>query len=200
MLIGVNGFLDAGKDTIGSYLVEHKGFKRDAFADRMKLAVGALLGMTLEEIEKAKNGRALVIVSLADRTMDIPFRLLLKRFGTEGGRNIYGMDHWLNLVLSDPKVNENAGHFHYGKKIVITDVRFANEAKRIKDLNGYVINVTRPGCGPDEHISEQPLDDSLIDFYAKNDGTFAELYAQVEDFLSGIYQTEVNYGGEFYGK
>lgn len=198
MLIGVNGFKGSGKDTIGDYLVSQHDFKRDAFADRLKLAVGVLLGMTLEEIEQAKNNsNTKVTVSLGHVSIEIPFRLFLKRFGTEAGRNIYGYDHWLNLVLPDPKSdNYLPGIFNYNRRMVITDARFVNEAKRIKDLNGYIINVSRPGYEGDEHISEHPLDLELIDFFVRNDGSIEELHTQVEDVLDKITKLEYKHAAD----
>lgn len=63
---------------------------------------------------------------------------------------------------------------------IITDARFLNEAKRIKDHEGFLIYVKRPGFDGDAHISETSMDtpefQTLITYKLQNLKT-------LEDFI-----------------
>ena len=65
----------------------------------------------------------------------------------------------------------------------MTDVRFPNEAQRIKDLGGVVWRVKRPGVGPaNYHESETALDDWPFDAVLENDGNLVDLSLKVNRF------------------
>ena len=74
---------------------------------------------------------------------------------------------------------------------IITDVRFPNEAKAIKDRGGIVIRVNRTyytedkkyiiGYDPFEtHPSETALDDYEFDYVIENDGSLDELITKIK--------------------
>ena len=76
---------------------------------------------------------------------------------------------------------------------VITDVRFDNEAQRIKDLGGQVWKVIREGSGAGDHVSEQELEGELIDLVIDNNGTLDDLEETVfaaMDEISGVTAAE----------
>lgn len=64
-------------------------------------------------------------------------------------------------------------------KIVITDVRFPNEAEFIRKLGGSIIKIERPSIITTtkltEHESEKDLPANLVDCVICNDGTISEL-------------------------
>lgn len=65
---------------------------------------------------------------------------------------------------------------------VITDVRFENEAVRIRELGGevwYINAEDRLGPNEDMHTSEEKLPDELIDYVIENNGTKEELTQNV---------------------
>lgn len=69
-------------------------------------------------------------------------------------------------------------------KWIITDVRFPNEAKAIKDRKGILLRVTRDGLEQDSHPSETSLDDyTEFDYIIPNNGTFLELIEKVKIIL-----------------
>lgn len=70
--------------------------------------------------------------------------------------------------------------------LVITDVRFENEAERIVALGGSVWEITRPGTESDGHASEQRLPEELISIGIANDGTIEELDDKVLLALEGV--------------
>lgn len=90
-------------------------------------------------------------------------RLLLQLIGTECGREILHPNLWVNSLFADYKneyewnvkiQRENSSkidEFLHKPKVeegypnwIITDMRFPNEAKAVKDRNGILIRVNRP--------------------------------------------------------
>lgn len=71
-------------------------------------------------------------------------RLLLQLLGTEAGRNIIHPNIWCNALMKDyrDKVDFDKS-LPPNKNWLITDVRFPNEAKAIKDKGGITIRVNR---------------------------------------------------------
>lgn len=83
------------------------------------------------------------------------------------------------------------------KGFIITDVRFPNEAKAIKDRGGIIIRVNRDvyienGVGfkfnplfdnRPEHPSETALDEYIFDYVINNNSTINKLIKQVKDML-----------------
>jgi len=179
MIIGLSGQKQSGKDTVAAYLVKEHGFERKAFADPLKQSVAALFNIPFSAIDKFKNVEDLRIV-MEDRNSpsmhytDMSFRTLLQRYGTEAHRDIFGKDFWLDYTLP-------VQGFYPGRAIVVTDVRFSNEALRVRELGGMVVRVNRASYEQDPHRSE--VIDFDWDYLIENDGTFSDLYMHVEDML-----------------
>jgi hypothetical protein len=70
-------------------------------------------------------------------------------------------------------------------KIVVSDVRFRNEAEEIKWRHGQVWRISRiERDGPiNIHRSETDMDSWDFDQYISNNGTFEELSALVKEIL-----------------
>ena len=146
MIIGIAGFQGSGKDTIADYLCNIYGFKRDSFAATLKDAVAAVFGWDRELLEgRTKESRAwreAVDPWWSERLNmpDLTPRLVLQKWGTEVARKSWHDDTWIASL--ENKLNK--AH----NDIVITDVRFPNEIKAIKNAGGIVIRVVR-GPEPD---------------------------------------------------
>lgn len=146
MIIGIAGFQGSGKDTIADYLCNIYGFKRDSFAATLKDAVAAVFGWDRELLEgRTKESRAwreTVDPWWSNRLgmPDLTPRLVLQKWGTEVARKSWHDDTWIASL-------ENKLH-KTTNDIVITDVRFPNEIRAIKNAGGIVIRVVR-GPEPD---------------------------------------------------
>jgi hypothetical protein len=71
-----------------------------------------------------------------------------------------------------------------GRKVVIDDVRFPNEAEMIRNLGGELWLVDRPGVAYDgDHASEGALADVLPDAVINNSGSLENLQAIVHGLL-----------------
>ena len=90
-----------------------------------------------------------------------------------------GMQVW------EPRWHENFG----GADIcVITDLRFENEAQRVHDLGGTVIEIDRKAVEiGDGHASEIRLPDEMIDLTIDNNGSLADLSREVKTNMTAEF-------------
>jgi len=79
-----------------------------------------------------------------------------------------GRKVWINSTLTN------------WEKSIISDVRFKTEFEEIKNLNGIVIYVKRPGIEAGSHASEREVADLLeqnkYDFIIDNNGSLEDLF------------------------
>jgi len=182
MILGLNGLKGSGKDTVAAYLIKEYGFERRAFADPMKKSMAAFLGVDFHMIEQWKNDLHIKIVVEDDRNpskhiAEKNFRTGVQDYAEDGHRGVFGQNFWLDWTL--PK-----DAFYSGRKIVVTDVRYPNEAMRIHNCDGFVVNIVRPDLTSDDsHKSEQPLENREIDFKLVNDETLDVLFLRTENML-----------------
>ena len=77
----------------------------------------------------------------------------------------------------------------YQKGVILTDVRFANEAEAIRAAGGRIWRVVRSveclAADAAKHSSEAGLPDELIDRVIENNGTQADLEAVVMAHAKG---------------
>lgn len=183
MIIGLAGEKESGKDTIGAYLIKTHGFERKAFADPLKKSVAALFSIPFSDVDKLKaDSKIRVAIGYEDSFNHIvpaytvlTFREILERKGTEGGRDIFGTDFWVDQTLP-------VTGYYPGRAIVVTDCRFNNEAARIKELGGFVVRVIRPGADGGGHASNTI--DFECDYTIYNNSTLEELYTRIETMLT----------------
>jgi hypothetical protein len=185
MLIGLKGYKGVGKDEVGNYLVHRHGFTKHAFAGKLKEALAALFDISVDQVDDFKRdyGGSLPRVEVhidIGGTVDYShsWREILQRFGTEMGREVFGQDFWVDLLLPLQDNWADTELLHSDR--VITDARFVNEAERIKLLGGYIVEVIRPGFGASNHLAETPLPRELIDFEIMNDDDLRTLYQRTE--------------------
>lgn len=188
MIIGIAGKKGSGKNTVGDII---KNYCPDAeelnFALKLKEAACILLNVDMKTLMELKSYEDKAYIS-----MRAPYeterlgpgrhfecgsvRNFIQRLGTEVGRDMFGEDFWIRQTLDDLDLSKN----YY-----ITDVRFDNEAKAIKDLGGVIFEVLRPGDGvEDHHPSEKPISNKYIDCYLINDRSIEYLKHKVEYVLS----------------
>lgn len=164
-IIGFCGKRRAGKDTAAQCLSSSLNF---AFAYPLKYATMMLFNLSQEQVFGDKK-------EIVDERYGKTPRQLLQWLGTDIIREHFGKDHFVNK-MKESILNEEGN-------IVITDVRFDNEAELIKSLNGIIIEITNPNLVHDEvhssHESESGISRHLIDYVINNDGTIEELHTEV---------------------
>ena len=141
MIIGICGFIGAGKDTAADYLVNFHEYRRESFANTLKDAVSAVFGWDRTLLEgrtkEAREWREQVDEWWAYR-LALPVltpRWVLQYWGTEVCRHGFHDDMWIaSLENKLRKSNDN---------VVISDCRFPNEITSIKSRGGKIIWVQR---------------------------------------------------------
>ena len=73
--------------------------------------------------------------------------------------------------------------------MVVSDIRFDNEAAAIRDLGGVVVCVERRAAQPIvPHKSEAGVSPALIDVTVMNEGTVAEFLADAFNALAWLFE------------
>lgn len=169
-LISFTGKMGSGKTTAIAYLKELSTYK----------VIPVKFAQPIYDIQSFIYDRVSAV-----HTPDSSFtkdRKLLQYLGVEWGRNsikpTLWVDLWQNTVL---KLHE---HNAYGV-FACDDVRFDDEAKMVKNLGGFVIEIVSNHPKPEGtegfngHESEKGVSINLIDYTIKNNGS-------IEDFKSSL--------------
>ncbi len=170
-LIGIAGKAGSGKDTLADYISTRYGYKKVAFATSIKEALNHLFGWEMEQWNEREWKERLL------PGFNVSPRHLAQTLGTEWGRNLIGPDFWIKIL---------ARRLVY--PCVISDVRFPNEAKFIRENEGLLIKIHR--TSEDRKTEEvHPHASEQLDFEAgvlfENSGTIQDLYDSFETYIWG---------------
>tara|TARA_B110000503_G_C7155399_1_gene417078 strand:+ start:1619 stop:2164 length:546 start_codon:yes stop_codon:yes gene_type:complete len=170
-LIGLTGKARSGKDTIGDYL-STLGYPSYAMAKPIKEACRVIFNWDDEHLYGD-------LKETLDPLYDITPREAMQKLGTEFGRDM------INTRLWELRASSEISDANY---LVITDLRYDNEAQLVLDHGGIVIRVERENRdkiqGVVDHPSEQGITPNLITKTIKNNGTLPELYKKVDNILN----------------
>lgn len=203
-LIGISGKRRAGKDTVAQFLTT-RGYFVSAFATPLKDACRAVFGFTHSQVQTA--GFPLTPAQEQEKSTVDPYwgvtpGWVLQVVGTECFREAFGRK-WAAQTGRDPA--EAADVWVLAKerflcearetdKIVITDVRFENEARMIRRLGGKLVRVERPGLPEpadgrsSTHVSETALDAwTDWDYRIVNDSTLDVLFTKVDAMVKELW-------------
>ena len=138
MLIGLVGLIGSGKDTVAERLVSHHGFKRDSFAQSLKDATANIFGWDREMLEgnteSSRHWREQPDKFWSERFgKSVTPRWVLEYFGTEVCRGNMLDSIWVDSCMARYK----------GTNTVISDTRFVNEIKQIREKGGKIVLVKR---------------------------------------------------------
>jgi len=200
LLIGVTGQKRSGKGEVAGFVKDWAYSQRltaeeRGFSDLLKWSAYRLfkpdctMREGIEWCNELKEKGSVASYGLTDNwKLPVSGREFLQSYGTEAHREVFGKDFWVDslLPLDDPdKLRSNFKNATIG---VISDLRFDNEAERIKELGGAIWNVERQLEIHDAHVSEQGIDPSLIDYRLDNSGGLTELRLKVEDAVGGLLE------------
>ncbi len=177
-LVGLTGKAGSGKDTAAQGLTDHHVMK---FAEGVYDGVWALNPylMTLAGDIRLQHFVEQVGWDKAKEHPEV--RRFLQAYGTEAGRDIHGPDCWVNAWKRK--------YLSYTGNVVVTDVRFPNEADAIKELGGVVIEIMGPprrGGVDSTHSSEAGIG-RRADMTLVNEGTVEELHQRIRKLVG--YET-----------
>lgn len=148
--------------------------------------------------------RTVELIEFKDTPINV--RQLLQEIGTDAMRDIIHPNIWVNALMCEYKMSGGFGYTHDNNKEtsiiktssypnwIITDVRFPNELKAVKDKKGITIRVNRytghVGIDNDTHVvtdwqhpSETALDRAKFDYIIDNDNKIEDLINQVKEIL-----------------
>ena len=175
--IGLVGYSQSGKDTVADILVKNYGYTRVAFADKIREFLYGLNPM----VACSPTGYLQDLVNLVgwDVAKQEPqVRRLLQDLGNSARKTI-DENVWVTLALGNIDVNQ---------RVVITDVRFENEAMMIKLMGGQLWRVKRVGVGPvNDHVSESELEGYKVNQIFVNNGTIEDLEALIKTRMNNAF-------------
>lgn len=185
-IIGITGAAGSGKDTAASFF-ERRGYQKISLADPMKRFCRELFGFTDEELWGASKHRE-------KSRRGVTARHVLQQMGTEWGRRL-DPDVWIDYLVESCRRISTGGktytaehglssnldpiRFRPPKGFVVADIRFRNEARKIRAEGGAII-LLRGSYAPlsgsaSAHVSEQTtwapdeVDAALGPFALKDD-------------------------------
>ena len=129
LVIGISGKIGSGKDTIAREIMKSfpsYKFRRISFGYNVKKIVSILTGIDMRTI-LSRKAKAMY---LDDWNMTLGE--LFQQVGTNALRDILNKDTWILSLFNNIKNGEN---------IIITDVRFLNEAESIINRGGYLLRI-----------------------------------------------------------
>lgn len=140
MIIGLVGFIGAGKNTAAMFY-EQKGFRKIAFADKLKDVLSVVFGWdrTLLEGETKESREFRETVDPYWSTIigePITPRLMMQRVGTDAFRKLVHTDIWVHAL--EREILE-----HPDTDFIIPDVRFMNEANMVRSNSGKIYHIQR---------------------------------------------------------
>jgi hypothetical protein len=208
LIVGVIGFIDSGKGTVGNILVDQHGFNPESFAKPVKDCVAIMFDWPRELLEgdtkESREFREKIDPWWTTKLgYEVTPRKMLQLFGTECIRDVIDQDMW--IMQLERRLED--------RPYVITDVRFPNEIEMIKNSGGYLIWVKRGELPewydtaldgnylkkirigehpmnytyPEIHESEYAWIGSPVDFIIENNGTLEDLNTNINNTLEELY-------------
>jgi hypothetical protein len=169
-LIGLHGAARSGKDTVGQMLADSFNVGRISFAEPIRNALRGMLGLTDEHFHGSLKE---VVIPWLGKSP----RQLMQTLGTEWGRGLINPDIW--LLLAQRSVDD---YQEQGRSVVITDVRFENEADLIRAMGGQVWHIHRPNVQQvAAHASESGIAFLTGDRRIDNNSSLEDLCEEVCD-------------------
>jgi len=181
MIVGLTGYAQSGKDTVAQILVNKYGFTRVAFADKIREFLYELNpvikdGVKLREFVDAHGWDVA-------KVQESEVRRLLQEIGLTA-RKVFNDDFWIRQALEPHQVFE---------RMVITDVRFENEAEHIKLIGNWldqpaeIWRIKRTNTDAvNDHVSESQMDGYKVDRILVNRGTLDELELLVQTRMGAL--------------
>ena len=167
MVIGISGKIRSGKSRVAKTIIkilEENGKIGiiKSFAQPLYEIISDMYEHDIDKIKKDKQDKIPIYINTRQTQSGFKisnYREILQIIGT-GARNYGDVDIWVNALFgcNNEKVLSFIGN-NKGSVWIIDDLRFPNEAKRIRDCNGLLFRIEREKHQPNEHIIENSLND-----------------------------------------
>lgn len=176
MLIGLHGLKRSGKSTVTRYLVDQYGFGEVSFAAPLKRGLASMLGIDIHDLEDE------VLKESTIEWLGKSPRQCMQTLGTQWGRELVNENIW--IILAGRKVQQ---HRRMGMPgVVVSDVRFDNEAEWLLSAGGELWTIVRPAraVSSDGHASERGISPNHPSRGIVNAQGFHHLYKRVDELLA----------------
>lgn len=148
LIFGISGVARCGKDTLGKYLIQK--LQKNGFPC-LTISFASALKHDLDDFLKEKLKISAFTEVNSEKEL---IRPILVTYGTDVCRKI-DQDFWIKKIEKKVKSSINNKII-----VVITDVRYENEAKWIKENGGFVIHLSRMGQKPANF--QEKLNDPIL--------------------------------------
>lgn len=159
LIVGLCGHAGVGKDSAISYVIKECNAGSMAFASPLK-KIAQIVGFSYDQLTDRK------LKETPDEFWGISPRQFLQMCGTEMFRKVWREDVWVEIAKRTILNTRGATQV-----IFVTDVRFPNEAKMIKDIGGIIVKIERPDnplAIDTQHTSESLVDTLPVDLRINN--------------------------------
>jgi hypothetical protein len=185
-IVGLAGFAGSGKDTAAAYLRDHCGFRVMAYADALKDTLAAIFRWDRKMLDGrdpiSRDWREQEDIWWASKLGIAGFspRWAMRNIATEVMRRRFHPDIW--TLGMEQELNQLA-QSSPDSSVVLTDLRFPNEFKLVRDRAGLILRIRR---GPDPN------------WYAKAERTnlLAPETAEAARIEVGVHESEWNWIGQ----
>ena len=165
ILIALGSQARVGKSTAAEYILRRYGGVELSFAEPLKNILTYAQDVCGFEHEKDRQ--------------------FLQFIGTDWARN-KNPDVWLDIFTNRFR------EFSENTNVVVSDVRFPNEFYRLSSLGFKTVKIVRGSADSDKsfgngtrfHPSENAISDVVWKFWVRNNGTFEDLYTQLDRIIS----------------
>ena len=172
------------------WLEESSGWEIKKFAGKLKDVASHLTGIDVEDFEDQEFKKTNLGVewwtTCDEGHQPMTVRDFLQKLGTDALRIGLHENVWVNALMADyqPLDFNPLTEAEIMPNWVITDIRYENEAKAVKDKGGIIIRVDRPGVNPiNNHPSEVGLDNWNFDYKIANVSDIVALMFTLQNIL-----------------
>ena len=198
-LIGLTGRKHSGKDTCLKNLSNcdcEFEIVNYSFALPLKAQLKDLFDLTDDQLNDP------ILKEEVDKRYDKSPRELMQWFGTDCMRKQIDDNFWIKKFIRfyEKEISNSKMGTSKDKVIIVTDVRFNNEATVIRELGGSIVKIQRsdidtviPSNKTNQHISETMA--IRYDYLIKNNTTVTDLHDRFLSILRYIIRGFVKYTG-----
>lgn len=170
-VIGLIGKARSGKDTAASFLID-SNYSRVAFADPVK----EMLSVIFPHIDFHNGDKTAIVEPYGVKVRDLVVTL-----GHDWGRKMIGESLWIDIARR--KIDYLLS---IGKRVVVTDIRYTDEADLVLEYFSDLVYIHRQSEGAgslSKHITENAVWDSYHYTTISNNFSLGHLRSEILDVI-----------------
>lgn len=185
-ILGLTGRAGAGKDTVAEYLCSVHGFERYAFAEPIRdMATALLVAAGIDYAHLFERGLKEQPIAGLGPDAAISGRQILQSLGDWG--RAQHPDFWVRIAARALGLHDlpNSSPVHH--RIVVTDVRYPNEAAWIVALGGRIVRVLRDAAPAIRSHDSESHTATLLAWHELDNGASKDwLYGQIDTLVQAL--------------